>query len=401
MPSQTKMVFEIPQVGSVSHPCADSPAIAVVGGSAAGFLAASLLARGGRSVRVFERIETLEPAPRTLIVTHRMRGLLGRAGERSVVNEIRRFELFTDGRSAIIALNQPDLIIERRALIQALAKDAREAGAAVELGCSFQALHPNRNGVVVEIERGGNREQIHAGTVIGADGAGSRVARAAGWPALGTLPLVQAIVPLPKDMSPDSARIWFIPHETPYFYWLIPESATRGALGLIGEQGPRTARYLEKFLEKRGLEPIEFQAARVPVYSPRVSFQRKVGGGDVYLVGDAAGQVKVTTVGGIVTGFRGAIGVAQAILNGASSELRRLHRELNSHLLLRRSLHHFQQPDYSRLIDLLNDRAKQSLGEYSRDEAWKVLWHVCLRQPKLVLLGIRGLLMRGRASHCD
>src|SRR5208283_4562017 len=83
--------------------------VAVVGGSAAGLLTASVLARQGVGVRVFERIETLEPAERTLIVTNRMRSLLGRAAEGCIVNEIRRFELFTDGRSATFELKQPDL----------------------------------------------------------------------------------------------------------------------------------------------------------------------------------------------------------------------------------------------------------------------------------------------------
>ena len=36
----------------------------------------------------------------------------------------------------------------------------------------------------------------------------------------------------------------------------------------------------------------------------------------MYLGGDAAGHVKVSTVGGVVTGFRGALGVVEAILNG-------------------------------------------------------------------------------------
>lgn len=375
--------------------------VAIVGGSAAGLYAASLLARGGRPVRVFERIDTLEPAARTLIVTDRMRGLLGAGAERSIVNEIRRFELFTDGRSATIALNRPDLIIERRALIQALAGEARQAGASVELGRRFHAMQPDGAGLALEIEdcSEGRREQVRAGTVVAADGASSRVARAAGWAPLETAPLVQALVPLPKDMAPDTARIWFIPHETPYFYWLIPESPTRGALGLIGDHGPAVRKHLENFLEKRKLDPIEFQGARVPVYSQWIPVRRKIGSGHVYLVGDAAGQVKVTTVGGIVTGFRGALGVAHAILHGASRELRALRRELDLHLLLRRSLHHFQQVDYSLLVDLLNDPAKRSLSRYSRDEAWKVLWNVCLRQPRLVLLGIRGLLMRGQSAR--
>jgi flavin-dependent dehydrogenase len=380
------------------------PPVAVVGGSAAGLFTACLLARGGRSVRVFERGEALEPPARTLIVTDRMRGLLGTAAQRSIINEIRRFELFTDGRSATISLNRPDLIIERRALIQGLADEAQEAGASVELGRRFHAMRSNGSGLALEIEdcAGGHREEVHSETVVAADGASSRVARGAGWAPLETVPLVQALVPLPKDMPPDTARIWFIPHETPYFYWLIPESPTRGALGLIGDSGPEVRGHLERFLEKRQLEPIEFQGARVPVYSRWIPVRRQIGKGDVYLVGDAAAQVKVTTVGGIVTGFRGALGVAQAILNGGfSRELRALRRELDLHLLLRRSLHNFQQTDYSLLVDLLNDPAKQSLSRYTRDEAWKVLWHVCLRQPRLVLLGIRGLLMRGPAARRD
>src|ERR1700683_214366 len=133
-----------------------------------------------------------------------------------------------------------------------------------------------------------------------------RGARAAGWAPLETVPLVQAIVPLPKDLSPDTARVWFVPQDTPYFYWLIPESPTRGALGLIGETGPETRKLLENFLEKRGLTPVEFQGARIPLYTGWVPVRRRVGHGSVYLVGGGAAQVGGTAGGGIVTGFRGA-----------------------------------------------------------------------------------------------
>src|SRR5712692_8520179 len=134
----------------------------------------------------------LQPAPRTLIVTNHFRSQLGASANDCVLNEIRRFELFTDGRSAQVALAKPDLIIER--------------------------------GLRLEVESGGRQEELHAASVVGADGASSRVARAAGWPAIETVPLVQAIVRLPKDCPPDTTRVWFVPDDTPYFYWLIPES---------------------------------------------------------------------------------------------------------------------------------------------------------------------------------
>ncbi len=378
--------------------------VAVIGGSAAGFFTAYLLARGGRTVQVLERAEQLDPAPRTLIVTSRMRDLLGPVGDSSVVNEIRQFELFTDGRSAAVPLARPDLIIERATLIRGLAGQARQAGAQVRLGRRFVALEGNPGGLSLNVERSadGKEEEVRAYTVVGADGAVSKVAQSAGWPRQETVSLIQAIVPLPADYRPDTVRVWFVPEDTPYFYWLIPESPTQGALGLIAEDGPTARRCLEAFLEKRRFTPLLFQGAKIPVYTRWIPVERQVGAGRVYLVGDAGAQVKVTTVGGIVTGFRGALGVAQAILNhGRSRELRALRRELNLHLLIRKALHRFKQSDYSRLVDLMNDAARRSLSVYTRDEAARVLWHICVSQPRLFLLGLRGLLTKGSFSRRD
>jgi flavin-dependent dehydrogenase len=369
--------------------------VAVIGGSASGFFTASLLARAGCSVDVLERSEQLDPTPRTLIVTSHMRDLLGEVGERAVVNEIRKFELFTDGRKAFVPLDRPDLIIERSRLIQGLADEAQKNGARISFGNRFMSLQSNGTGLRVGVERArdARMEELHADIVVGADGALSRVAQAAGWPRQPTVPLVQAIVKIPADMSPDTVRVWFIPDDTPYFYWLIPESRERAALGLIGEDGQETRRCLERFMEKRGFTPLGFQGARIPVYDRWTPVERKVGAGRVFLVGDAAGQVKVTTVGGIVTGFRGALGVSEAILNGGESrELRSLKRELDLHLLIRKTIHQFKQADYSRLVDLMNASTRRSLSQYTRDEAARVLWHITLSQPRLLLLGLRGLL---------
>ena len=94
----------------------------------------------------------------------------------------------------------------------------------------------------------------------------------------------------------------------------------------------------------------------------------------VWLVGDAAGHVKVSTVGGVVTGFRGALGVVEAILNGGSSrELQALRRELDRHRLIRRVLHGFTQADYCRLLDMLTASTKRCLGLFPRDETTKLL----------------------------
>ena len=55
-------------------------------------------------MRVLESKQGFDPAPRTLIVTDHLRNQLGASVAAGTVNEIRRFELFTDGRSAQVAL---------------------------------------------------------------------------------------------------------------------------------------------------------------------------------------------------------------------------------------------------------------------------------------------------------
>jgi flavin-dependent dehydrogenase len=372
--------------------------VIVVGGSAAGLLTAAKVAAGGRAVRVLDAKCGFDPAPRSLIVTHHFREQLRDVAASSIVNEIRRFELFTDGRSAEVALHKPDLIIERAKLIPSLAGEAARAGAKLTFDTRFLGLRPNSRGLRLEVETRGRREELHADQVVGADGATTRVGRSAGWPPVETVPLVQAIVKLPQDCRPDTTRVWFVPDDTPYFYWLIPENESRGALGIIGEgSGQETKRRIERFLEKKQMEPLEWQGARIPVYRKWIPVERRVGNGRVFLVGDAAAQVKVTTVGGVVTGFRGAQGVADALLGtGGNGELRALRRELATHWLIRKTLHHFEQKHYSYLVDLLNSATRESLGEIHRDHSTRLLWNVIRRQPRLILLGLRGLLLGTR-----
>ena len=372
--------------------------VIVVGGSAAGLLTAAKVAAGGRAVRVLDAKCGFDPAPRSLIVTHHFREQLRDVAASSIVNEIRRFELFTDGRSAEIALHKPDLIIERAKLIPSLAGEAARAGAKLTFDTRFLGLGPNSRGLRLEVETRGRREELHADQVVGADGATTRVGRSAGWPPVETVPLVQAIVKLPQDCRPDTTRVWFVPDDTPYFYWLIPENESRGALGIIGEgSGQETKKRIERFLEKKQMEPLEWQGARIPVYRKWIPVERRVGNGKVFLVGDAAAQVKVSTVGGVVTGFRGAQGVADALLGtGGHGELRALRRELATHWLIRKTLHHFEQKHYSYLVDLLNSATRESLGEIHRDHSTRLLWNVIRRQPRLILLGLRGLLLGRR-----
>jgi flavin-dependent dehydrogenase len=373
--------------------------ISIIGGSAAGFYTSCMLARQGLNVRLFEAKEKIDPPPRTLIVTKFLLDLLGPSVNESIINKIQRFELFTDGKSATISLKHPDMVIERSKLIHKLAIEAQGAGVEIITGKRFSKVKHNGQRLSFSLSRNGDIFKESTDILVGADGAFSKVAQSAGWPKQSTVPLNQAIVELPKDMPSDTTRIWFIPEDTPYFYWLIPHSMTHGVFGMIGAKGSDTQRDLEAFIEKNELTATEFQRAQTPEFNQWIPHYKKLGKSHVYLVGDAAGHVKVTTVGGVVTGFRGAIGVAEAILNGGSSKnFRALKRELNNHFLIRKVLNGFTQKDYCDLLDLLIPTTRRSLSYITRDEGRKLLLNVILKQPRFLLLGIRSLINQNISS---
>ena len=165
-------------------------------------------------------------------------------------------------------------------------------------------------------------------------------------------------------------------------------------LGLIGKTKEGSLRSLTNFLGKQNLIPLQIQEAWAPIYSRGASICRRLGKGRVYLVGDAAGHVKTTTVGGVIAGFRGALAVAEAIVKGrVSPDLRRLQWELLVNQWIRKALNRFTTEDYVQLLELLNPMVKRSLGIYNRDQAIKIVWKACFHQPRIFLLGLRALLL--------
>ncbi len=367
--------------------------ILIVGASTAGLYAAGLLASAGRQVQVLERAPALDPTPRSLIATARIQPFLDVAGAaESKVAEVSDYELFAGSASADVPLALNDIVVERARLLQDLAAWARAGGAEIIFGTRVERLEPRGDKIVCH-QQGG--PPIVASAVVGADGVSSAVAKSAGWQDVSNAPLVQAIVDWPKDVPSSTSQVWFRPTETTYFFWLIPDGEGRGAVGVIGNAGNATRRSLDQFLDERGLTPLEYQAARVALYRPRRKLHKKLDRSPVWLVGDAAGHVKVSTVGGLVTGFRGAEAVASS-LTGASprKQLGELRRELGTHLFVRRMLDRFGAEDYARLLGLLDAATSKRVGMPTRDEGVKVLVSALRARPSIALLVARALLSR-------
>jgi digeranylgeranylglycerophospholipid reductase len=367
--------------------------VIIIGASISGLHTAALLANQGVDVEVYDRMNALGSLSRTLIVTGKINEVLDAVPEEMILNRVSALELYSRSRSARLELSCPDLIVERSRFVEWLARKAGEAGARIIPGHRFEGFAQFGRKVAVTLRNLETNEakQVSADILVGADGVHSAVSQAASRDGHPVSALVQARVALPEGAERDMCRVWFDPGRTNYFYWLIPESDRVAAVGLIAEEVPQARARLTEFLREKQLEAIEFQSAIVPMHRFGSTDGTLDPKRNVFVVGDAAAQVKVTTVGGVVTGLYGAKALAQAILNGRNyrKELGWLKMELHLHLLVRQVLNRFSDQDYDELIGMIDGGLKEVLEEWTRDELTQCFLRMIWAQPRLMTLGAK------------
>jgi flavin-dependent dehydrogenase len=366
--------------------------VTVVGASVAGLFSAYHLARNGVPVRVYERRPELASSPRTLIVTPAWLRLLDFDAEDAILNRSDTFELISHDAAVRIPLREPDVIIERNAFLRILADQVRQAGGEIVFNHHLEALERHDAAPLLRFRNGRGGRTVRTPSVLGADGVHSTTAQSIARDRFEHVGLTQARVALPADLPSNTVRCWFDRGSTRFFYWLIPESPQTGVLGLIADTQAQAKDALERFLRDQDLQPIAYQQG-APVPMQALHFGAEPEAGRVLLAGDAAAQVKVTTVGGVVMGMRGGLAAARSFLRVTpyGAELRSLRREMNAHALVRHVLDGFTDADYDRLLRSLNDQAVRILSHYNRDELVRAIWRLVLAQPRWLGLGARAL----------
>jgi flavin-dependent dehydrogenase len=360
--------------------------IAVIGASSSGLFTAWQLAQAGRTVRLYEKQQVMNPHPRRLIVTSYLFQLLSLPDD-LVLHRVHAFEFFADSHRGYVQLKGPDLIIERTDLIRWLATQVRESGVDIKEGWTFSGLdQEDEEGVTVRLlhPESEKKEEFHPAVLIGADGADSAVGKALGLHQhLPAVSLLQAKITLPTDYPPHLVRIWFKRGITPYFFWLFPDSPHTGTLGVIIDDAKRAARQaLDGLITQMGCEALEYEWGRTSLYVPRFKPEKRERGFRGFLVGDAAGQVKSTTVGGTIAGIRGALACVKAITKDTSywRELAPLRRELWTHALIRRLLNPMDDGNYAKVLSSVDGNGSL-LGEFSRDEVSSHLISLLVKHP--------------------
>jgi flavin-dependent dehydrogenase len=370
--------------------------VVVIGASSAGLYAAEILAKNGIQVALFERSNLLAPARRTYIITPGLFRVMPEVESEIILHKINTIHVQAGKELAALPLSSPDLIIERHQLLTTLLERAINAGVEIHFKSEFKGLITENGVTKIKVCSNSDEKYIRADYLIGADGVTSAVGKAAFLPKPPVVPLLQAEINLPENWDPGVTKVWFDVGDTPYFYWLIPDTETKGVVGLIAEPGANIRYLLDRFLAERKYHPLVYQSGQAALYVPGNRIESKVGDLKILLVGDAAGQVKVTTVGGTVTGLYGGEAAARSILSGVPYQKTRriVKRELDLHFYIRELLEKMDGEDYIRLVRSLTPPVQSFLSRYDRDAMRRQFWKLPLIQPRFILLGLKLLLNR-------
>lgn len=298
--------------------------VVVVGAGPAGAVAARTAAEHGARVLLLEgRPEIGRPVQCTGLLSVRGFRLSG-APEDVILRGIRGvFAYGPEGRRLV--LEKPEVhayVIDRDRFDVALVERAARAGVDVRLKSPAVGLERSPHVQQLLIRSDGHETTIRARVVIGADGPKSVIARAAGLPPPEkTIIGVQATIPYDPPRE-DYVEVWLSHAIAPNFFaWAVPAAPGTARVGL-GTDDPKRAKALfDRWIAQQfpNCEILGFQSGSIPIGpAPKTVTE------GVLLVGDAAGQAKPTSGGGIYTGIScariaGEV-AARAALAGDASE---------------------------------------------------------------------------------
>ena len=273
----------------------------VVGGSISGLLCAREISSKDYSVLVIEEdYEIGTPEHCGGLVS--MKGLkeLGIIPYRKTFENIIEFaEIIAPNGSKVTINSENQKIVEinRRELDKQIAFQAQVQGTKIKVGTRFQ--EETESGIRT------NEGEIDCKIIVDARGISSLIQKDRS----GILSSAQYEI-YAEWITKGKIEVFFDQEKYPGFFgWIIPSGEKKGKIGVAGK-GINVVNALEEFLKEKGeCSAIRTIFAPLWVKGPISEFiDRKT-----VIVGDAAGQAKPTTAGGIFTSGMGGIYAGQAI----------------------------------------------------------------------------------------
>jgi geranylgeranyl reductase family protein len=275
--------------------------VVIAGGSVAGLICAREIASRGHSVLVIEEdyeIGTPEHCGGLVSIT----GLeeLGIIPSRKTFEHvIESAEVYAPNgkRFSINSKNQKVVEINRRELDKQIAHQAQKNGAIIKVRNSFQEL--TNKGVRT------SEGEVECKIFVDARGVSSLIHK----DRTGILSSAQYEI-YANWLKKGTVEIFLDQEKYPgFFAWVIPSDNGKGKIGVAGK-GIGVTETIEKFLATRGdYSTIRKIYAPIWIKGPIKKFVNE----KTVIVGDAAGQAKPTTAGGIYSSGMGGLYAGQAI----------------------------------------------------------------------------------------
>ena len=342
--------------------------ISIIGAGPAGCYLAYLLAKNGKKVQVFEEHSKIgKPVQCTGIVTSEFEDIMEPKKEFTInkTNKVRLSSI--SGKCIELELKKDNYILDRAKFDFYLAKKAEKAGAEFFPGAKF--IKGNKDFFI--IRQKDKEKKIKKDILVGADGPLSAVAKSYGMHSKRKLAIgFQYRVCMDNDNF-----IEFYPGIGIYS-WVVPEGKGVCRVGVGDYLGNNIKKKFDFFIKKRGInkkDVIDCQGGLIPVYNRRLKIQKN----NVFLVGDAAAQLKATTGGGIVPGLIASKALAKTITSGGSykDEIKKLRKELLIHSITRHMLDNFTKKDWDYLFKLFeNKKNREILSTIEREKISMLLF---------------------------
>jgi geranylgeranyl reductase family protein len=289
----------------------DSFDVIVAGGSIAGLLAAREAARAGLSVAVLEEDSEIGTPEHCggLVSMEGIKnlGIIPGAVENAHIRHARI--LSKSSGFDLAAERQKVVVLDRRELDKQVALQAQRAGAEIRVKCSVRSFGRDAGGTVKTSEG-----DLACKYFVDARGVASIINRNRE----GVLSSAQYEVYAPW-IARDTIEVAFDSERFPgFFAWVIPSSAGggQGKVGVAG-RGINAAAALKSYMDSKGSHYSVVRKVYAPIWvgGPIENFVS----GRTVIVGDAAGQTKPTTAGGIYTCGMGGMLAGRAIAQVAES----------------------------------------------------------------------------------
>lgn len=294
--------------------------VVVVGGGLAGLVAAEAMARGGIQVTVVERAPQRAgacsgPASSQFLEEFQVAEMLvaQRVHEIALVSPTQRTAFLTLGGMGRWAGS-----LRRDLLLPLFKRRAEEAGVTFKHGTFMRFRHGEGDYPALEIRLpNGEREQVQADVVIGADGASSRVARALGLPALPLGVSYQERFTAPEGVkAPDAMQLHFgrkISADT--YGWLSPH----GDQVLVGvataaKYGRRLWTMQAELKKRLGDQLNGWKSVGAESHLYPMAVRPKLAHDRILLVGDAAGLVTAGTLDGLYYACKSGLMAAEVVI---------------------------------------------------------------------------------------